>query len=319
LGRLTDVASGGQLIAPNGVSLPTGAVLTAVTANVIGSIAADAGSTIFADGSSFSIGDANATDGFFSDGELIADALVDVSIHDENEAVLGSLTRLGNGTDGANLIAGAAMSGDTHAHFLLEEGKNLVGRGTVEGNFRSHGHVIGDGPALAERIVFDAGWTVTGVGSFENVLFNGTFAPGLSPGVTTGTNQAFAGAIEIELGGLTPGIGPGQHDQIQDFGSIDLVGAPELRILPYAGFMPQVGDEFEIMTWQEGLNGNFGQVTTDSWFTSRGLRFVLDHGATSLSLHAVAVPEPGTFALICALVFIRYPLSRRVIRRETTE
>ena len=65
----------------------------------------------------------------------------------------------------------------------------------------------------------------------------------------------------------------GHHDQIIDRGTIELTAESELQILPYGGFLPQVGDEFEILNWQRGLQGEFQRVTVDPWFAEQQVGF----------------------------------------------
>jgi len=288
---------GGALVAPNGVALGTGDNLVG-SGTVNAKIAAGIGSTIRATGD-LSLGDANARDGFFSDGSLLTGAHT-VTVNDRNVAVLGSLTKLGDGTDGGTLTAGAADPADTHLHFLLEQGKNMVGRGFVNGNYKNHGDVIGDGAAFAERIVFNDPWTVSGKGTFTNTLILGTFAPGDSPSITAGENQGFGGTVQVELGGDEPGSGDDNHDQINDAGMVLLFGSPTLEILPWNNFVPDVGDEFVVLTWSDGLDGEFGDVVTDAWFADRGIGFALHYndvgGSGNLTLEAV--PEPATLALL---------------------
>jgi hypothetical protein len=302
LGLLTELA-GGTLNSQSGFALGPGSNLVG-RGSVVGRLAATFGSTIEATGN-LGLGDAGAYDGFFSDGSLVVGANT-VTIYDRNEAVLGSLTQLGGG----NLVAGSAGAGDGYAHFLLAQGKNMVGRGTVEGNFKNHGHVIGDGTMLAERIVFDSPWTVTGKGTFTNTLILGTFAPGESPAITTGTNQGFGGTVQIELGGTVPGFGDNNHDQIKDTGTILLFGSPTLEVLPWNSFVPNVGDQFVVMTWQTGLDGKFGTVDTDPWFASHGISFDLHYnnvgGPGNLTVEAL--PEPATLSLLAlggALALLR--------------
>ena len=299
LGQLT-MMDGGTITAGNGVAIGPGRAL-AGSGTVAGKVSAGFGSTIEATGA-LSLGDAAAYDGFYSDGTLLTGGNT-VTIHDRNAALLGSLTQLGDGSAGGTLTAGRASPGDTQAHFLLEQGKNMVGRGSVNGNFKNQGDVIGDGVAAGERVIFNSPWIVSGKGTFTNTLIMGTFAPGESPGITNGTNQGFGGPLEIELGGTVPGFGDDKHDQINDTGTILLLGSSTLKILPWNGFVPENGDEFIILTWQAGLDGLFGNVVTDSWFTDRDISFALHYnnigGAGNLTIEAI--PEPATLSLLALL------------------
>ena len=299
LGILTTLG-GGTLVAPNGVTLGIGDNLFGA-GMVNAKIAAGFGSTIAATGN-LSVGDGTSYAGFYNDGELLTGAHM-VTIDDANEAVLGSLTQLGDGSNGGTLTAGNAAPTDTHAHFLLEQGKNMVGRGFINGNYKNHGHVIGDGIAPSERIVFESGWTVTGKGMFEYVGFKGTFAPGDSPTITSTTHAWYADAtVQVELGGTSPGSGNDNHDQINDTATVwlDHDEPPTLEILPWSNFVPEVGDEFVILTWQESLDGEFGDVIVDSWFTDHGIDFKPHYnnvGGTG-NLTIEATPEPATLALL---------------------
>jgi hypothetical protein len=311
LGTLTNI-SGGSLTAVNGVSLGVGGNL-AGWGTVNAKVAAGFGSTIQATGN-LTIGDATSSVGFTSDGELYTGPYTAV-IHDANEAVLGAVTHLGDIGGGGTLTAGTATPSDTHNHLLLEEGKNLLGRGMVNGNFKNHGHVAGDGTAAEQRIVFSSPWKVSGEGTFENTMILGTFAPGNSPGIVDGTNQGFGGTVEIELGGTTPGFGDGHYDQINDSASMVLAGSPTLSILPWNSFIPTPGQHFEIMTWQSGLTGSFGGVQVDPWFTSHGISFNVTYhnviGAGDLTI--TAVPEPSALVLLGAgvMALLAYAWRRR--------
>jgi len=296
LGQLTTIG-GGTLSAASGIAVGVGDNLVGSGA-IEARVAAAFGSTIEACGD-LMLGDCDAYDGFFSDGSLLTGGNT-VTINDHNEAVLGSLTQLGDGSSSGTLTAGTADPADGHAHFLLEQGKNMLGRGFVNGNYKNHGHVIGDGPAADERIIFNDPWVVTGKGTFTNTLILGTFAPGESPAITSGHNQGFGGIVQIEVGGTEPGFGDDNHDQINDTGTILLLESPTLEILPWNDFVPQVGDEFTILTWQDGLDGEFGDVLTDSRFTDHGISFDLHYynigGAGELTIEAI--PEPATLALL---------------------
>ena len=295
LGQSTAI-DGGTLSVANGIAVGVGDNLVG-SGTVEGRVAGAFGSTIEATGA-LALGDADAYDGFFSDGSLLTGSHT-VTINDRNEAVLGSLTELGDGASGGMLSPGNANPADTQAHFLLEQGKNMIGRGSVNGNYKNHGHVIGDGTAAGERIVFNSPWIVSGKGTFTNTLILGTFAPGESPGITMGQNQGFGGTVEIELGGTEPGFGDDNHDRINDTGTILLSGLPTLEILPWNGFVPEVGDEFVILTWQVGLDGTFGSMAVAPWFTDHGIDFDLDYNNPSGpgNLTIEAVPEPTTLSL----------------------
>ncbi len=88
---------------------------------------------------------------------------------------------------------------------LVAPGETYHGSGVVSEDLVNQGSVIGDGPDVSDRLVFDADSTVS---YFENMFVLGTFAPGNSPAISSGENQGFGGTIEIELGGTTPGSGP---------------------------------------------------------------------------------------------------------------
>jgi autotransporter-associated beta strand protein len=317
LGVLTSLA-GGTLTAPNGISLGVGCNFSG-SGTVNAKVAAGFGSTIEATGN-LVLGNATSSVGFTSDGELYTGANT-VTINDASDAVLGSLTRLGDGTSGGRLMAGTATVTGTHVNLLLDTGKNLEGRGVVTGNVKNHGHVTGDGTSLDARIVFDSPWTVSGEGTFENTMILGTFAPGNSPAIINGTNQGFGGTVQFELGGTTPGAGNGHYDQINDSASILLAGSTTLSILPWNSFVPTPGQQFEILTWQSGMNGAFGNVQVDPWFTSHGISFnVAYHNVAGTGdLTITAVPEPSSLVLLVAgaVGLAGYALRRQSVARRT--
>jgi len=278
-------------------------------------ITALADSSIAADTGDMTLGDAGSDDGFAGAGSLLTGANT-VTINDRDLAVLGVLTQLGDGADGGELIAGAAAQGDDHAHFLLPHGGEMTGRGSVIGNLRNQGGLIGDGPAADQRIILESDWIVSGDGSFENVVFKGTFAPGDSPAMVSTTNAWYSGAtVQVELGGTSPGSADDNHDRINEAALVrlDPTDPPTLEILPYSGFLPEVGDEVVVMTWREGLVGAFGDVIVDPWFTDHGLDFDLHYnnpdGPGDLTL--TATPEPATMIMIAVGVPVLLKSRRR--------
>ena len=124
---------GGTLDSTGGIGL-VGAQLHGY-GTVGGPISLTAGSSITAGGGDLALGDAAAFDGFFSDGDLhVADRTV--TLHDLNEAVLGSLTSLGNGAQPGTLSAPHGL--------LLAAGRTVQGEGTIDttsGKFTNQGFV----------------------------------------------------------------------------------------------------------------------------------------------------------------------------------
>lgn len=275
--------AGGTILAANGIAFGSGA--NAVGRGTIsGRVAAGSGSRLEADGGTLIGGDALSYAGFSSDGELYTNAN-EVELLDRNEAVLGSLTQLGDNAGGGTLRAANGM--------LLEQGRNLTGRGTVYGNFINQGHVYGDGAAAGQTIVFAAGSTVSGIGSFENVVFSGTYAPGNSPAITTlaGGQFASSSALVIELGGLQPGT---QYDRVIDSGSLNLLGGT-LDVVLFNGFVPSLGDSFEVLQYGQ-LSGDFGTVSYPA--LADGLSWERTTSATTMAI--TVVPEPSTIAMALA-------------------
>jgi fibronectin-binding autotransporter adhesin len=272
--------TGGTIRAANGISLGAGANVLG-TGVISGRLAAVAGSRVEASGGRLTLGDAASYSGIYSDGELYTNAN-EVELLDRNLAVLGSLTQLGDGSAGGTLRAANGM--------LLEQGKNLVGRGTVYGNFVNQGDVYGDGSAAGQKIVFAAGSTVSGMGSFVNVVFSGTYSPGNSPAITNLTNGQFSSAssLLIELGGLQPG---NQYDRVVDTGVLSLNGGT-LNVVLYNGFVPSLWDSFEILQYSQ-LLGDFGTVNYPA--LSGRLFWVRTTSATAMTISVV--PEPSTYAI----------------------
>jgi len=189
------------------------------------------------------VGDANAFDGFFSDGRLHTGSHI-VTINDRNEAVLGSVTELGDGASDGTLVANNGL--------VVEFGKNIVGRGLVDTPddpltpLINNGAVVGDSPGAIELTGY-----VKGVGTLENVTVSGTLSPGFSPARVHATNLGIAsdGDLLMELGGLLPAS---QYDQLDVSGDLHLGGT--LRISLIGGFDPDTGDVFDILDF-DSLGG----------------------------------------------------------------
>ncbi|MFT5524003.1 MAG: hypothetical protein ACI9HK_001953, partial [Pirellulaceae bacterium] len=220
--------------------------------------------------------DANSLSGFFSFGELNVNQHT-VTLLDQDIALLGSLTTLGTATEDGTLSAPNGI--------LLENSKTFSGRGTVNNEFENQGHVIG--PTAPEFLDFTG--DVRGRGDFDGqILFTGTFAPGNSPALIPFASDLSFGAnatLFVELGGLQPGS---EFDRIEVAGTANLDGTLQVQLIN--GFVPQVGDEFEVITFAD-RNADFDTYLGMS--ISPDVRLVADINNNRLILRAVPASRPS--------------------------
>ena len=95
-------------------------------------------------------------------------------------------------------------------------------------------------------------------------FIDGDLRPGNSPGVVSfGGDLVLDGLsrLFIDIGGTTPGNGPGNHDQVNVVGNASLGG--QLILSPFNGFVPVSGDKFVIMT-DSSETGTFTSVSGTS-------------------------------------------------------
>ncbi len=272
--------NGGTLIAPSGVAVPTGLALTA-TGTIQGRVSSESGSLIEATGA-LSMGDATNFAGYFSNGELRTQQH-SVTLLDKNQAVLGSITEIGNGANPGALTA-------TNGVFV-DFGRAITGWGTVAGtNALAQATIINgdaEGTSFAQPLDFTG--YVKGIGDFSNVIFSGTFSPGLSPAITPVNNVIFSptNTLIMEIGGLTPGS---QHDQLDITGLLGLNGLLDVDLIN--GFNPSFGDTFNIFDGTTtGTFSSFSFPTLGgglSWDTSD----LYSQGDLKI------VPEPATASLL---------------------
>ena len=148
-----------------------------------------------------------------------------------------------------------------------------------------------------------------GAGTLIGELVNsgGTVSPGNSPGVLEvqgDYRQSEHATLLIELGG--DGLGA-EYDQLAVTGAVELGG--ELVVTLTSGFEPEVGDRFDILTWQE-VTGSFDQVDLPTlpigmmWDSSQ----LYATGTGSLAV--TAVPEPSVYVL--SVMGILYVLCSRI-------
>jgi len=152
----------------------------------------------------------------------------------------------------------------------------------------------------------------TPLDDFPNALVQtgGTLAPGNSVGMTTisADYELLGGTLEIEINGYDQGdqglVGPAGDEVGYDF--VDVACSATLGSLLEAvlldGFVPSVGDTFDVLTAAEGvsLGDDFdlltiGTMAPATYFTAEVVDLTGD--AQSLRL-TVGVPEPGTVLLL---------------------
>ncbi len=111
------------------------------------------------------------------------------------------------------------------------------------------------------------GATLSGIGTVDGDLNNaGIVAPGASPGKITVTGdytQTSAGSLEIEIGGTTAETA---YDVFVVNGSSSLAGTLDVLLLD--GFIPAVGDQFEVLQFAS-VSGDFETVNLPSLPTGK--------------------------------------------------
>jgi len=289
LGRVTRI-SGGTISASNGISIGSGDTISG-NGQINGRISGGGGSAIYASGGNLTIGDDTHVAGFSTSGELYTLANT-ITILDDNQARLGSYTELGDASGAGSLVINNGA--------VINFGDNLVGYGTIDNQDTLATAIINNGAMIGNSAIdrlFVEGY-VKGVGTFDNVQFNGTFAPGLSPACIDGTNFFFGpgSSLEMELGGL---IRCAEHDAIRASGLLALDGS--LDVLLINGFAPELGDSFDLFDWGsiDGAFANFDLPTLDG-----GLRWDLSELYTTGTLSVSAVPEPSSLVLLCGFAWI---------------
>lgn len=124
---------------------------------------------------------------------------------------------------------------------------------------------------------------VTGAGPFTGAgttEFNGDLRPGNSPAnVSFGGNVTIGptAGLNIELAGTTKGT---QYDSLTILGTAELGGTLDVKLL--GGFVPAVGQSFDIVTAEGGIDGAFDSQVLPA--LSGGLRLDVGYSANVVTL-----------------------------------
>jgi hypothetical protein len=139
-----------------------------------------------------------------------------------------------------------------------------------------------------DAITIDQNQTFSGDINRDDELINlGIFMPGNSPGIEylESFTQGESGELHIEIGGNTPGA---QYDQLNISGDATLDGKLSISLID--GFTPEVGDTFDIMTY-ESHSGQF--ATADGLFGFDDGSLYFDIVEQSDRLQLVVKEMPG--------------------------
>jgi fibronectin-binding autotransporter adhesin len=275
---------GGDLTADT-LYLHTGGVLSFNTfisqSTYIGAKAlAVAGSSIEVGDGDPVMGDASATNGFYSNGNISLAGGTTLTLHDANDAVLDSAAHvlIGEAGSASTLIASNGLT--------LDFGGNIEGFGTVntpDDPFTpliNNGNLTGTSPSEPLTLT---GY-IKGVGTMDNVVITGTDAPGFSPASVYRGSVTYAGELEIEIGGLAPG----SFDIINHLGSAKLGGVLDLSLIN--GFTPGLGDTFQFIT-ASSIVGNFASISGSD--LGGGLAFDVLYGSNGVTLQVINTPLQG--------------------------
>lgn len=105
--------------------------------------------------------------------------------------------------------------------------------------------------------------------------------PGASPGFLTVTgnySQGPSGALDVEIGGTTPGT---QYDRLDVLGTASLAGT--LNLVTFGGYVPAAGSTFQVLT-AGTRTGTFATVTGSPG--TAGRVFATTYGATTVTVAA---------------------------------
>ncbi|MEJ7590085.1 MAG: hypothetical protein WKF77_00900 [Planctomycetaceae bacterium] len=148
--------------------------------------------------------------------------------------------------------------------------------------FTDSGVLIINGTFAPSALTLASGGTLKGSGTISAPITaqsGASVAPGNSPGIlNTGNFNLQAGsALEIEIGGLTPGNTATNHDQVNVTGTVTL--ADNITALRYGGFNPAAGNAFKIIN-NDGIDavfGTFNSLPEGASFTSDNVTYFISY------------------------------------------
>ena len=207
----------------------------------------------------------------------------------------GGTVRFADGLDNRSQVHIGFGGASVHGRVNNAEGARIIASGGNQTTFWDAVTNNGELRASAgSQLVYfgpvnGAGsFTTNGTGAYHR--FEGGFAPGNSPAdVVLGETQ-LASTLTMELGGTTPGT---QHDRITFTGLLTLDAGAQLEVVLIDGFVPQVGQVFDLFVFQAGVAGSFDALRlpglSDGWVWDTSALY------TEGDLRVAVVPEPATW------------------------
>ncbi len=250
-------------------------------------------------------------------GGLIDSGTGAIMIHATGSIVLDGTAAAGTfNADGAITVRGSVQIGTSSpgAGGMLNVNAGL----TVDGGsvHLSRGVLNANTIALANDGTFDFDGGTLHVDDFQNNLTNegGTLAPGKSTGhtdITGNYTQLDAATLEIEIGGVVPGL----WDTIAVTGNAILDGTIQVALLN--GFQPVLGNSFTILTTTFGNVG--GAFDTELFPVTGGVTFDIIYNSQSVVLQVVeATTLPGDYNNNGTVDAADYVLWRKYNNTSTT-
>jgi autotransporter-associated beta strand protein len=152
----------------------------------------------------------------------------------------------------------------------------------------------------AGLITVDNGGTLGGEGQVGSIASSGTLAPGNSPGTLTSYgNVTLAAGSTLTLELQDPLTDPSDA-LVMNGGTLSLSGSPELSLILYGGYMPNLNDSITILSgfadFNPGMDGTFNGKPDGGTFDVSGTTFQIDYNQNDITV--TVVPEPHTLGLI---------------------